>query len=315
MNFIFRSCINLQEIDISKLNTKNVKSMKAMFASCFSLDELNLTNINFSNVVDSSYMIYNTYIRRLDLSDFSGSSNEWMKNTLKFNRKLKYINILNYQGKNIFNNIFNRLDVDENITICTYNEKIEDNSNSFCYSKIKENITNNSSNMYFYKFSRIKEEKKVGEVDCSKIEDENNNYHSICVNNEENNTMDSTISESTTISETNNESMSSSNIGSISSSNVDSTSSFNNKSISSSNSESKTIVGTSISDTGKTSNDKSTKIESSDKKESKIVISTLNEERTTSTSTDIEVTTPQSQANIANQTSLPYSLIKQHLYL
>ena len=94
---MFHFCTNLQEIDISKLNTKNVKSMKAMFASCKSLDELNLTNINFSNVVDSSYMIYNTYIRRLDLSDFSGSSNEWMKNTLKFNRKLKYINILNYQ--------------------------------------------------------------------------------------------------------------------------------------------------------------------------------------------------------------------------
>ena len=116
-------------------------------------------------------------------------------------------------------------------------------------------------------------------------------------------------------SETNSESMSSSNIGSISSTNIDSKSSFHNKSISSSNSESKTILGTSISETGKTPNDKSTKIESSDKKESKIVISTLNEERTTSTSTDIEVTTPQSQANIANQTSLPYSLIKQHLYL
>ena len=92
----------------------------------------------------------NTNIRRLDLSDFRGSSSEWMNKMLNYNPKLKYINILNYQGKNIFNNIFNKLDVDENITICTYNEKIEDNSNSFCYSKIKENITNNSSNMYFY---------------------------------------------------------------------------------------------------------------------------------------------------------------------
>ena len=168
--------------------------------------------------------------------------------------------------------------------------------------------------MYFYKFSRIKEDKKVGEVDCSKIEDENNNYHSICVKNEENNTMDSTISESTTISETNNESMSSSNIGSISSSNVDSTLSFNNESISSSNSESKTIVGTSILETGKTSiltNRKSTKIESSDKTESKIATPTLNEERTKSVSTDIDVTTPQTQANIANQTSFSSSRIKQ----
>ena len=123
---MFRSCSNLQEIDISKLNTKNVKSMKAMFAGCFSLDELNLTNINFSNVVDSTYMIYDTNIRRLDLSDFSGSSNEWMNKMLKYNPNLKYINLLNYQGKNIFNNIFNKLDVDENITICNYNEKIED---------------------------------------------------------------------------------------------------------------------------------------------------------------------------------------------
>ena len=42
-----------------------------------------------------------------------------------------------------------------------------------------------------------------------------------------------------------------------------------------------------------------------------IATPTLNEERTKSVSTDIEVTTPQTQVNIANQTSFPSSLIKQ----
>ena len=318
MDYMFRFCSNMKQIDISKFNTKNVKSIKGMFAGCYSLIELNLKNVNFSNVFDSSYMIFDTNIMRLDLSGFSGFSIKLLNDMLKYNPNLNYINLLNYKGQDIFNN----LDLDKKITICTNNETIEDNSNFLSLSKIKENITNNCSDMCFYEFSKIKEDKKGCEVDCSKIEDENNIYYYLCVNNGENIMMNSTITESTMISETNGESISStnhesifsSNVDSLSSTNIESISSTNSESISSTNKESKTIVGTSILETEKTSiltNRNSTKIESSDNTESKIATPTLNEERTKSVSTDIEVTTPQTQANIANQTSFPSSRIKQ----
>ena len=283
MDYMFRFCLNMKQINISKFNTKNVKSIKGMFAGCYSLIELNLKNVNFSNVFDSSYMIFDTNIMRLDLSGFSGFSIKLLNDMLKYNPKLNYINLLNYKGQDIFNN----LDLDKKITICTNNETIEDNSNFLSLSKIKENITNNCSDMCFYEFSKIKEDKKGCEVDCSKIEDENNIYYYLCVNNGENIMMNSTITESTMISETNSESISSSNNESIFSSNIESISTTNHESIS------------------------STKIESSDNTESKIATPTLNEERTKSVSTDIEVTTPQTQANIANQTSFPSSRIKQ----
>ena len=92
MDYMFRFCSNMKQIDISKFNTKNVKSMKGMFIGCFSLVELNLKNFNFSNVVDSSYMIFDTNIRRLDLSDFSGSSIKLKNDMLKYNPNLNYIN-------------------------------------------------------------------------------------------------------------------------------------------------------------------------------------------------------------------------------
>ena len=70
MDYMFRFCLNMKQINISKFNTKNVKSMKGMFAGCFCLVELNLKNFDFSNVFDSSYMIFDTNIMRLDLSGF-----------------------------------------------------------------------------------------------------------------------------------------------------------------------------------------------------------------------------------------------------
>ena len=296
MDFMFHFNTNLKHIDLSKLNTKNVKSMKGMFASCYSLDELNLTYFNLSNLVDSSFMIFDVrMMRRLDLSGFSGSLIQLNKDILKYNKNLNYINLRNYEGQDIFNN----LNLDKKITICTDDEKIEDNSNLLSLSKMKENITNNCSDMCFYEFSKIKEDKKGCEVDCSKIEDENNIYYNLCENNEENIMMNSTIIESTMISGTNSESISTTS---------------NKESISSSNSQSKTIVGSSILETGKTSiltNDKSTKIESSDNTESKIGTTTLNEKRTISISNHIEVTNQQTQANIKNQTPFPSSPIKQ----
>ena len=156
MDFMFHFNSKMEQLDISKFNTKNVKSMKGMFAGFYSLDELNLSNFDFSSVVDSSYMIFDSSMIRIDLSGFSGSSIKSSVDMFKYNPNLTYINLRNYKGKDIFNNS----DLNEKITICTDNETIEDNSNLLSLSKIKENITNNCSDMCFYEFSKIKEDKK-----------------------------------------------------------------------------------------------------------------------------------------------------------
>jgi len=105
MDYMFHSCSNLKNLDLSKFNTSSVKRMMAMFAGCFSLNTLNLTYFNFSNTANSSYMVFDSGIIILDLSNFKGESIIFNDDILKFNPNLKYLGLKNYSGKDIFNNL------------------------------------------------------------------------------------------------------------------------------------------------------------------------------------------------------------------
>ena len=50
MSYMFYKCSSLEEINLSKFNTKNVTNMSYMFGYCSSLKELNLSNFNTSKV-------------------------------------------------------------------------------------------------------------------------------------------------------------------------------------------------------------------------------------------------------------------------
>ena len=76
-----------------------------MFAGCLSLNTLNLSQFNFSKTSNISYMLYQSELIRLDLSNFIGSSIVFNDETLKYNSNLKYINLQNYNGKDIFNDL------------------------------------------------------------------------------------------------------------------------------------------------------------------------------------------------------------------
>ena len=171
MDYMFHSCSNLKNLDLSQFNTSSVKSMMAMFASCLSLYTLNLSYFDFSKTVNSAYMFFDSNIMILDLSNFNGESIIFKDDILKFNPNLKFIGLKNYNGKDIFNS----LDADSEIIICADNDTMKFESNLL--SLKEKNIINNCSDYCFSEFSKIKEDKGGCEIDCSKIENEENIYY------------------------------------------------------------------------------------------------------------------------------------------
>ena len=170
MDYMFHSCSNLKNLDLSKFNTPNVKSTLGMLAGCLSLNTLNLSHFNFTKTNNISYMLYQSDLMRLDLSNFVGSSINFDDETLKYNPDLKYINLQNYNGKDLFN----ELEDNNEIIICT------DNDNSNIASLTNKNAINNCSDFCFNEYTKIKEDKSGCEIDCSLIEDETNMYYYLC---------------------------------------------------------------------------------------------------------------------------------------
>ena len=71
---LFRQCYNLVSIDLSTLNTENVRSMKNMFLYCPKLESIDLSGIDTSGVTDMDYMFSGcTALKTVELSGFDTS--------------------------------------------------------------------------------------------------------------------------------------------------------------------------------------------------------------------------------------------------
>ena len=178
MDYLFHSCTNLKNLDVSKFNTSKVKSMMAMFAGCFSLEKINISYLDVSKAINVSYMLFDSDLVRLDLSNFMGSSIVFNDDTLKYNPNLKFIGLQNYKGKDIFND----LESDKEIIICENNET---NYELNLPSLKEKNVINNCSDLCFYSFSKLKEDRNTCEIDCSEIDKESNLYYEFCLQSEE----------------------------------------------------------------------------------------------------------------------------------
>ena len=67
---MFKNCISLTNVDLSKVITKNIITIDFLFSGCTSL---NLLDINFSNenLISMSYLFNNcSSLQVLDLSNF-----------------------------------------------------------------------------------------------------------------------------------------------------------------------------------------------------------------------------------------------------
>ena len=69
---MFYNCTNLEKLDLSSFDTKNVTDMRGMFYLTSSLQELDLSNFDTSKVTNMRTMFYNcTNLEKLDLSSFN----------------------------------------------------------------------------------------------------------------------------------------------------------------------------------------------------------------------------------------------------
>jgi len=139
-------------------------------------------------------MLFDTNMMILDLSKFNGESIILNDDILKLNPNLKYIKLQKYNGKDIFNN----LDSNSEIIICTDNDTMELQSNLL--SLKEKNVTNNCSNYCFSEFRKINKEARSCEIDCSKIKNQTNIYDYLCKINIESSIISDTVNIGETIS-------------------------------------------------------------------------------------------------------------------
>ena len=109
MKAMFGKSIEIEYLDLSNFNTKNVIDMSYMFNQCFKLKEIKGLNKFITNNVNNMYGMFNecTDLEYLDLSNYS--TENVIDLSYMFNKcdKLKYLNLLNFSincgSKNMLN--------------------------------------------------------------------------------------------------------------------------------------------------------------------------------------------------------------------
>ena len=125
---MFGECISLVSLDLSNFNTDEVTDMDYMFYGCTSITSLDLSNFATHNVTYMSSMFYGcTSLAYLDISNFNTNEKEFYADNI-FDKcdSLTFIGLLNYKGKDIFESIANKSDL--NICIKDYNQIYNENN-------------------------------------------------------------------------------------------------------------------------------------------------------------------------------------------
>ena len=103
-NYMFYKCEYLIKIDLSKLNTENVKDMNHMFSECKSLTNIDLTNINTKNVDDMKYMFRGcSSLTNINLSSFDTQKVKYMESMFDGCQSLISLNLSNFKTENVIN--------------------------------------------------------------------------------------------------------------------------------------------------------------------------------------------------------------------
>jgi len=103
-NYMFYKCEYLIKIDLSKLNTENVKDMNHMFSECKSVTNIDLTNINTKNVDDMKYMFRGcSSLTNINLSSFDTQKVKYMESMFDGCQSLISLNLSNFKTENVIN--------------------------------------------------------------------------------------------------------------------------------------------------------------------------------------------------------------------
>ena len=103
-NYLFNGCSNLENVDLSGLDTSKVTDMSKMFLGCSALTTIKFGDFDTSNVTDMSYMFYNcSALTTLDLRKFDTSKVTNMIQMFRDSNKLTLLDLSSFNTKNVTN--------------------------------------------------------------------------------------------------------------------------------------------------------------------------------------------------------------------
>ena len=104
MKNMFYNCMNLTNIDLHSFDTKNVVNISGMFQGCEKLEKLNITNFNTHNVVDMSNLFRGcNNLIEIDLSSFNSTKGKNMSGMFYMCSNLIKLDLSNFDMKNAEN--------------------------------------------------------------------------------------------------------------------------------------------------------------------------------------------------------------------
>ena len=123
---MFYGCINLINIDLYSFNTKNANNMSNMFGNCSKLKNLDLSSFNTKNVIDMSGMFNDcSNLANINLSSFDTKNVTKMFCMFQGCSNLKSINLSSFDTKNVVDmySMFNGCSNITNIDLSSFDTK------------------------------------------------------------------------------------------------------------------------------------------------------------------------------------------------
>jgi len=101
MSYMFCDCNSLDSLDVSNFDTSNVTTMQYMFDDCNSLDSLDVSNFDTSNVTDMGHMFGCSGLKSLDVSHFDTTYVRSMFGMFSGCEKLVSLDVSNFDTTNV----------------------------------------------------------------------------------------------------------------------------------------------------------------------------------------------------------------------
>jgi len=102
MTSMFENCKKLARIDVSNFNTSNVNFLDIMFSECEELTSIDVSNFNTSNVVSMGFMFSGcTKLTSIDVSHFETSNVTYMAGMFQMCQTLQMVDVSNFNTSNV----------------------------------------------------------------------------------------------------------------------------------------------------------------------------------------------------------------------
>lgn len=150
MDGMFEGCENLKTIDLTPLNTDNVENMSSIFEKCKSLTALDISCLNTSKVTDMTMMFSGCEgLKSLDVSNFDTSKVKDMMGMFSYCKTLSELDLSSFDTSNVtdMSELVGYCSALRNINLSSFNtEKVETMEGLFAACKSLETVDLSSFN-------------------------------------------------------------------------------------------------------------------------------------------------------------------------